>query len=103
MGDQLRKIGKVSYQLAGSDPKTRSKDIIAALREQQKLIKETEEQEETAVEQEETAVEQEETVVEQEDPVLEMGDPLPDTAEPQEEIEIESGTDIDNNSEVCSL
>ena len=89
MGDQLRKIGKGSYQLAGSDPKTRSKDIIAALREQQKIIKETEEQEET--------------VVEQEDPVLEMGDPLPDTAEPQEEIEIESGTDIDNNSEVCSL
>ena len=96
MGDQLRNIRKGSYQLAGSDPKTRSKDIIAALREQQKLIKETEEQEETAVE-------QEETVVEQEDPVLEMGDPLPDTAEPQEEIEIESGTDIDNNSEVCSL
>ena len=89
MGDQLRKIGKGSYQLAGSDPKTRSKDIIAALREQQKIIKETEEQEET--------------VVEQEDPVLEMGDPLPDTAEPQEEIEIDSGTDIDNNSEVCSL
>ena len=89
MGDQLRKIGKGSYQLAGSDPKTRSKDIIAALREQQKIIKETEEQEET--------------VVEQEDPVLEIGDPLPDTAEPQEEIEIESGTDIDNNSEVCSL
>ena len=33
MGDQFRRVGKGSYQLAGADPKTKRKDVTAALKE----------------------------------------------------------------------
>ena len=35
MGDQFRRVGKGSYQLAGADPKTKRKDVTAALKERE--------------------------------------------------------------------
>ena len=39
MGDQFHRVGKGGYQIAGTDPKTKKKDITAALRELQSLKK----------------------------------------------------------------